>query len=84
MSILAQIEWAVGSLRAAEIADRLGDRQDMGFRERATQRRASMAARAEGNPLVVVGEIGSAFIVIPFEPRQVNQHLAGGRLARQG
>src|SRR5437879_318782 len=67
VSILAQMEWAVGALHAAEVADRLGDRQNMGFRERATQRRASVAARAEGNPFVAVGEVGLTLIVLPFE-----------------
>src|SRR6266446_1195161 len=84
VSILAQIEWAISALHAAEIADRLGDCQDMSFCERATQRRASMAARAEGNPLVAVGEVWLTFIVLPFEPRQVNQHLGGSRFAREG
>ena len=47
MRVLAHVERAVGALSAAVIADRLGDGQNVGFRECAAQRRPPVAARAE-------------------------------------
>jgi len=80
MGVCAQIEGAVGAFHAAELTDRLGNGQDVRFGKGATQRRAPVTAGAEADPLIRVGKIGLAFIVIPFQPAQVHQECFRGRL----
>ncbi len=40
-----------------------------------------MTAGAEADPLIRVGKIGLALIIIPLQPAQVHQHGLRGRLA---
>jgi DNA-binding HxlR family transcriptional regulator len=47
MRVLAQQQRAVDGLAGAVFADRLRDRENMGFIERAGERRAAVAARPE-------------------------------------
>ena len=75
---------AIGALQAPEVADGLGDGQNMGFVERAAQRRAAMPAGPEAHSLFGVVEIGPAFEIFAFEAGQIDQHLRGRRLAGKG
>ena len=68
----------------AVIADRLGDGEDVRFGERAVGGRAAMAAGAEADALVRVGEVGLALVVIAFELAPVDQHVRRCGLAGQG
>jgi len=62
-------------LRAAVIANRLRNRQNVRLGERAVQRRAAMPARAEADELVCVARVGRALVVIAFEPRQIHEQI---------
>ena len=56
---------------------------DVGLGERAVERRAAMAARAEADQLRRIVQIGLPLVVLPLEPGQVDQHGRRGRLASQ-
>ena len=73
--VLAHVERAVGALAAPVVADGLGDGQDVGFGERAAQRRAAVPAGAEADQLGGVSHIGPARVILPFEPGQIHQHV---------
>ena len=82
--VLAQEQRAVDPLRPAVLADRLGDRQDVGLGEGAVERRAAMPAGAEGDALARVGRIGPIGIVRLLERRHVDQDARGGQLPARG
>lgn len=42
-----------------------------------------MAACAEADELVWVGEVGLLFVVVAFKFRDINQQVCGSRFARQ-
>src|SRR5262249_10961025 len=73
--VLAHVEGTGRALSAPVIADGLSDGEDVGLRERATQRRAPVSAGAEADQLVRVTHVGPAFEVFSFEPIQVDQYL---------
>jgi hypothetical protein len=79
--VLAQIERAVDALLAPVVADRLGDREDVRFSERARERRAAVAARAEADALGGILGFRSARVVLVLESRHVDQHVLRRRLA---
>jgi len=66
-----------------EVTNRLSNCENMSLGERAAQRRASMSARAETDPLVWISKVWTAVKIIPLKPRQVHQHLLWRRLAGQ-
>ena len=82
--VLAHVERAVDALAAAVVADGLGDGQDVGLGERAAQRRASMPAGAEAHELIGIANVRLAFVILPLEPGEVDQHLLRRRPAGQG
>jgi hypothetical protein len=82
--VLAHVERAVDALAPAVVADGLGDGQDVGFGERAAQRRAPMPAGAEAHELVGIANVRLAFVILPLEPGEVDQHLLWSRPASQG
>jgi hypothetical protein len=63
MRVFSDVERAVNSLALAVLADRLGDRQDMRLIECTAQRRASVTAGTETNPLCAMGDVGLARVV---------------------
>ena len=65
------------SLSLAEFDDGLGDRGNVGVVERALQRISPVPARAEGNALGGIGEIGLDRGVGPFEGGDIDQRFAG-------
>ena len=48
------------------------------------QRRAAMAAGAELDALIGVGQIGLALVVFPFEPGDIDEKFLRSRFASQG
>ena len=81
VGVLAQVERPVDALLAPVVADRLGDREDVRFRERAPQRRAAVAAGAEAHTLRGVLEVGRARVVLALELGHVDQHVLRRGLA---
>src|SRR5262245_56268890 len=81
VGVLADVERAVGALATPAVADRLRDGQDMRLSERTVQRRAPVPAGAEAHELVKGSHVRQALVILPFELRQIDQHLFGGRLA---
>ncbi len=79
--VLAHEQRAVDALRAPVVADRLRDREDVRLGEGAGQRRAAVAAGAEGDPLRGIGEVGAAVVVRALERGEVDQQFTGCRLA---
>ena len=67
----------------AVFADRLGDRQDVRLVERATQRRASMAAGAETHPLCAITDIRLARVVFLAQLIDIDEELLRSGLAGQ-
>src|SRR5207247_7677405 len=81
--VLPHVERAVDALTTAVVADRLRDRRDMRLGERAPERRAAMAARAEADDLRGVVHLRPALVVFPLEPDQIDQHGRRRWLASQ-
>src|SRR6516162_6398125 len=79
--ILTHVEWTVRALVASVLADGLSNGQDVGFGERAPQRRTSVSAGPEADHLVGITEVRTALEILPFEPGHVHQHLLRGGLA---
>src|SRR5262249_18216892 len=82
--VLAHVERAVDAVSPAVFADGLRNGQDVGLGEGALQRRAAVAAGAEGDALVRIGVIGAALVVLALELGRVDPQLFRGRLACQG
>ena len=61
--VAAHEQRAVVAVRVPVAADRLGDREDVGLVEGATERRAAMAGRPEGDALGRVGRIRADVVV---------------------
>jgi hypothetical protein len=61
--IPAEIQRATDLVRAAIVADRLGDGEHVRFGERTAQRRSAMAARAEADALRDVFDVRCARVV---------------------
>ena len=68
---------------ATVVADRLSDRQDVGFGEGAAQRRAAVSAGAEADELVGVSYVGPALVILALEPGGVDEYLLRGGLSRE-
>ena len=83
MGVLSHVEGAVDAPAAAEVADGLGDRRDVGLGERAGEGGASMAAGPEADELRRVGRVRCPLVVLAHEAARVHQHLRRGRLAGQ-
>src|SRR5262249_4490605 len=81
--VLAHVERAVDPLTAAVVADGLSDRRDVGLGERAAERRAAVAARAEADHLRRIVHLRPALVVLPLEAAQVDEHGQRRRLACQ-
>ena len=79
--VLTHEQRAIDALHAPEVADGLGDGENMRFGERAAQRRATMPAGPEADPLLGIVEIGPPFEIFPFEASQIDQQLFRRRLA---
>ncbi len=80
MRVPAEIQRAADVVGAAIVADRLGDGEDVRFGERAAQRRAAMAARAEPDPLRDVVDIRCARVVGVVQQAQVDEQAVGSGL----
>ncbi len=63
------------------ITNRLRNRKNVRFGERAVKRSAAMTAGAEADELVGVGYIGLAGVILAFEPREIDEHGLGRRFA---
>ena len=81
MRVLAEEERPVGSRRRAELADRLGDREDVVLVERPACGRTAVSAGTERDALRRVFEVGAALEVVAFEMRRVDQQFPGRRLS---
>src|SRR5262249_35058149 len=81
MGILAHEQWAIDAPTAPAIAYGLGNGQNVGFRERAVQRRAAMSARAEAYQLGSIPEVWMALIIVVFQAGRIDQELFWSRLA---
>lgn len=82
VSIHAEEQRTVDSLRAAIQADRLCDREDVRLVERVAERRTAMARRAERDPLPWHRWVWNARVVRGDEPRHVYQRRRRYRLSR--
>src|SRR5262245_22808920 len=80
MSVLAQIKRPVDAPTGPVIANRLCDGEDVRLGERSAQRRATVTAGPENNPLSGVAHIGPPLALPSFEPRPLDQPLFRGRL----
>src|SRR5215510_15188191 len=79
--VFAHIQGAIGPMRAAIVANGLSDRQDVRLGEGTVEWRSTMPAGAKANPLGGIVGVGLAFEILPFETRQIDQHLLRRRLA---
>ena len=73
----------------AVFADRLGDGQDVRLIERAAQRRATVTAGAEADPLCAIRDVGLARVVLVSKVADIDEKvlwsgLAGERMDRHG
>jgi hypothetical protein len=84
VSVLTHVERAVDRLGLPVIADRLRDREDVGLRKRAAERRSAVPAGAESDALARVVHVRRAIEVLLLEPRHVDQQFPGRRLAGEG
>ena len=84
MRVLAQKQRAIDSVRAAVIADRLGDGQNVRLGESMVERRAPVPAGAEGHALPRIARIGPVIVICPFERRDIDQDARRRQLTRQG
>ena len=75
---------AVDPSVATVVADRPGDRHDVRLGERIVERRAPVAAGAEGDALARVARIGPVGMIGPLERGDVDQDAHGSRLTCQG
>src|SRR5208282_1880130 len=75
--VLAHEEWSIDTQRPPVVADRLGDRQDVRFRERAIQRAAAVATGAKNDELLRIAEVRPALVVAPLQLRKIHQQLLG-------
>ena len=55
--------------------------QDVRLGERAVERRAAMAAGAEADELIGVGQVGLALVIIALQFRHINQQVGGSGLS---
>ena len=83
MGIDSQIKWSGYLLLFTVQANRLGNREDMPFIERAVERRTAMPGGAEGNPLRRDCKIGHLGEVRGDESRHVDQNFRWRRFSRQ-
>ncbi len=83
MRVLAHVERTVDGVRAAVVADRLGDGEDVGRGEAAVERRAAMSARAELHTLARIRGIRPAAQEFALELGDVDQRLRRRRLASE-
>ena len=81
VGVLAHVERAVDALAAPVFADRLGDREDVRFVERAAQRRAAVSAGAEAHDLLGILDVGHALEVFALEPGGIDQQFLRRRLS---
>ena len=81
--VLAHVERTGDGLRLPVLADRLGDRQDVRLIERAAQGCSAVPAGPEADLLGGIVRIRPALEIVPFQPREINQHRLWGRLAGQ-
>ena len=81
--VLAHVERTGDGLRFPVLADRLGDRQDVRLIERAAQGCSAVPAGPEADLLGGIVRIRPALEIVPFQPREINQHRLWGRLAGQ-
>ena len=79
--VLAHVQRAIDPALTSVVANRLGNRQDVGFRESTAKRRAPVPAGAEGDELILVAQIGSSLVIFLLELRYVDQHFRWGRFA---
>ncbi len=84
VGVAADEQGAVVAAQLAVAADRLGRREDVGFVERATERRAAMAGGPERDPLGRVRRIGLDLVVRPEQGGDVDQVGGVGRLTGAG
>ena len=77
MRVLPHEERSVDALRPAVVADRLGDRQNVRFRERAVQRAAAVAAGSKADQLLRIAQVRPALVVAPFQLRKIHQQFLG-------
>ena len=81
--VLAHVERTGDRLLMPVVADRLGDRQDVRLVERAAQGCSAVPAGPEADLLGGIVRIRPALEIVPFQPREIDQHLLRGRLAGQ-
>ena len=84
MGIDAEKQRAVDAVRAPIIADRLGDRQNVRFVERARRTKSPMSRGAEGDTFGGDGEVRKIRIIRADESRHVNEHRGRRRLSSGG
>jgi hypothetical protein len=80
---LAMNSGPVDAVRAAVVADGLRDGQDVRLGERAVERGAAVAAGAEADELLRIGEVGLPLVVIVLQTAEINQQFSRRRLAGQ-
>src|SRR5439155_17771860 len=80
VGVLAQEERPVDPALPAVLADRLRRRQDVRLGEAAVVRRAAVTARAEGDELLRIADVGLTLVVRALQRRDVDQLINGCEL----
>src|ERR1035437_9408317 len=84
MGVDAEKKRAADGVLGSIKANRLGDRENVGFVERAIKRRAAMTGRAKRHPLRRDGRVWLRTKIRSDEPRHIDQHSNWRRFSGEG